>query len=126
MADSRIRDDVVSIFRSFTGINSGKMSEELMKGIDAVLEADRKAIEAKLGVYRDLLLKVREAGMLTIPVWVEGVESAEAHDSERTYSLLECAGYIAIEKKYSHRNIYNQVTLTEKGKELAERMAREK
>ena len=102
------------------------MSEELKKGIDTVLEADRKAVEVNLGVFKELLLKVREAGKLSIPVWVEEVESTEAHDSERIYSLLECAGYIAIEKKYSHRNIYNQVTLTEEGKALAEELEREK
>jgi primosomal replication protein N len=102
------------------------MSEELKKGIDIVLEADRRAIEANLSSYRELLLKVLESGRLSIPIWVEGVESTEAHDSERTYSLLECAGYIAIEKTYGHRNIYNHITLTEKGKALAEKLAKEK
>ncbi len=101
------------------------MSEELRNGIDIVLEADRKALEANLSAFKDILLRTREAGRLSVPIWVEGVESTDAHDRERTYSLLECAGFIAIEKKYSHRNIYNQITLTEKGKSLAEKLAKE-
>ena len=74
------------------------MSEELKRSIDIVLEADKRAIEDNLGAYKEILVDTLKKGELSIPLWIEGVESRDAHNNERTYSLLECASLIKVEK----------------------------
>lgn len=102
------------------------MSDELRSGLEKVVEEEKKLIEGKLELFKDLLLRIRERGVWNIDLWVEGTESEEALAQRDIMLMLEKAGFVQTVRKYTHRNALLEGHLTEKGKQIAEELRNSK
>ncbi len=103
------------------------MSLELKVLLDKAVEEDYKhakaAVEQNLSRYKSLLLKVAQTKEFDVVVWFEGQN--ELSMDEADLGLLEKAGLVKGQIKYTHRNMYRRSVLTEKGAELAEKLSKE-
>ena len=105
------------------------LSEELKARLNKVAEEDYKQLEIQLDAdmprLKALLLKIAHNKKLDELIWVEGTKQPDLNKDEKDFNVLERANLIKGQTKYTHRNVYRQYELTQKGAELAEKLALE-
>ncbi len=82
-------------------------------------------LEADLPHVKSLLLEIAKAGKYDFPLSVEGNKPTETNRDEKNLSLLERADLAKGETKYTHRNVYRQYVLTQRGTELVAKLKSE-
>ncbi len=106
------------------------MSSELKNMLTKVAQEDceraEEALQAGMGRFESLLLKIAQSKKLDVLIWFEGTTQEELNRDEADLSMLERANLIKGQIKYTHRNAYRQYELTKKGAELAERLSQAK
>jgi hypothetical protein len=105
------------------------LSAELKDRLDKVAEEDRKQEEARretdLPRIKSLFLEIARVKKFDVPIWVEGTKQSDLNRDEVNLNALERANLIKGQTKYTHRNVYRQYELTQKGAEVAEKLAAE-
>ena len=105
------------------------LSSELKARLDRVIEEDYKLeetrLEASMPRMKALLLEVARVKKLDFLIWMEGTKQSDLNRDEADLNVLERANLIKGQTKYTHRNVYRQYELTQKGAELAEKLAAE-
>ncbi len=105
------------------------LSTELKARLDKVAEEDYKQLEIEIDAdmprLKALLLKIAQTKKLDKLIWVEGTKQTDLNRDEKDFNVLERANLIKGQTKYTHRNVYRQYELTQKGAELAEKLALE-
>ena len=102
--------------------SSDGMSEELRRTLKDVVAEEEKAVNEDLKRFKDLLIKLRDGSVWSVMIWVEGMTVDDASENRRAIGIMERAGLVDVERKFTHRNAYLEVRLTDKGKELAEKL----
>jgi len=106
------------------------LSEELKARMDKVAAEDYKREEAlrEMDLPRiiSLFLEVARVKKFDVPIWVEGTKQSDLNRDEADLNKLERANLIKGQTKYTHRNVYRQYELTQKGFEVAEKLASER
>jgi hypothetical protein len=105
------------------------LSSELKDRLSKVTEEDCKKAQSELQAdfprAKSLLLKIAQAKKFDALIWMEGTKQNDLNQDEKHLSLLERANLIKGLTRYTHRNVYRQYELTQKGTELAEKLAAE-
>ena len=103
------------------------MSVELKDLLCRVVQEDceRRLSEvvSGLGRFESLLLELWRRGSMDVALLVEGSKVSSSDTVAKDMLMLERAGLVAGETKYTHRNEYRKYVLTGKGRILAERLA---
>ncbi len=105
------------------------MSSELRTILNKVAEENYKreenAVEQAFQRYKPLLLKIAGFKGIDVLVSFEGTKQADSKEEQADLCMLEKASLIRGHTKNSNHNTYRQYELTEKGAELAEKIAKE-
>jgi len=106
------------------------MSSELKMVLNKIAMEDneRREIVFEEGInrYKTLLLKLAKEKTLDIIYSVEGVEQPDSNKERGDLRVLERAGLVKGETKFTHSNEYRQYEITSEGAELAEKISKEK
>jgi len=115
--------------RSYILDGATTLSAELKTRLTKVAKEDCKKAEAELERdfprAKSLLLKIAQAKKYDFLVWMEGTKQNDFNEGEKDLNLLERANLIKGQTRYTHRNVYRQYELTQKGAELSEKLAAE-
>ena len=105
------------------------MSAELKDRLYKVAEEDCKQEKARremdLPRIKSLFLEISRVKKFDVPIWVEGTKQSDLNRDEANLNALERANLIKGQTKYTHRNVYRQYELTQKGAEVVEKLAAE-
>jgi hypothetical protein len=105
------------------------MSSELKNTLNKVLPENNKLEkperEEKIDRCKSLLLKLAQDKTLDIIISFEGTKQPDFEKNEQDLVLLEKTHLVKRRIKYTHRNVYHEYKLTEKGAELAEKLSKE-
>lgn len=86
-------------------------------------ESEKIDFERRKSSFKSVLLKLAKDKKMDVLLSAEG---RDQHDSEkRDLDVLEKAGLVKGQTKYTHRNEYRQYELTPKGAELVEKLTKE-
>jgi len=102
---------------------STELKQLLYHQICADFEKAIHDVEENLPRYRELLLKIHEAGSWSVTVTVQGEDVANATLKE--FHLLENAQIVEGRFKFTHRNIAKIFTLAEQGRKLVDKIRTE-
>ena len=83
-----------------------------------------EAIEQNLTRYAESLLKVHERGSRSVMIAFQGTDTADP--ALKDLDLLEKAGVLKGEMKFTERNIYKIFSLTDRGRTLVNKLEGEK
>jgi hypothetical protein len=105
------------------------LSAELKTRLSKVAEEDCKKAEAELEAdfprTKALLLKISQAKKYDFLISLEGTKQNDLNEGEKDLNLLERANLIKGQTRYTHRNVYRQYELTQKGAKLAGKLSSE-
>ena len=82
-------------------------------------------IEKGVDRYKSLILTIEKSGKWELPIWIEGSTVGSNEDLD-DLQMLERSNIVKGEMKYTHRNLYREYELTEKGTEVAKKLHNEK
>jgi microsomal dipeptidase-like Zn-dependent dipeptidase len=83
-----------------------------------------EAVEENISRYAEALLKVSERGSRSVMMAFQGTDTADPEFKD--LDLLEKAGALKSEIKFTERNIYKIFSLSDRGKTLVNKLETEK
>lgn len=103
------------------------MSSELKKVLYVIAEEEyenrKRIIDQEIEHYEHFILTIARNEKIDLKLEVEG---AEIHpQEEKELDLLEKSNLIKGQTKYTHRNMFKEYRLTEKGTELVKKLTSE-
>jgi hypothetical protein len=105
------------------------VSSEFKARVEKVAEEDYKKEQEKLRDesprLKALLLKIAQFKELNIAIWTEGTKVQDSAEDEEGLGFLERANLVKGKTTYTHRDVYRHYELTQKGAELAKKLAQE-
>ncbi len=91
----------------------------LAKHVEDEYKQQTWLIEKEIDAFKSLITEIHDAKELNIAFRVEGVETSEFKEHKRHLDLLEKAGLVKGETRFTHRNEFKRYVLTPNGEQIA-------